>query len=218
MTKHLSIDINSSLSWNSYIKLSESSLEQLVFWRNNFQLVNVKHFTLDESCQQIVFSDASGTGYGGYIVETPIDIAHGMWLDSEKGNSSTWKELTAVKQVLLSLIHILSGKRIKWFTDNQNVVSIVSKGSTKTVLQELALDIFSACLKFNVNIDMVWIPRSENDRADYLSRICDHDDWGISDVIFELVESLWGPHEVDWYASDHNYILFQILECVFHWH
>jgi hypothetical protein len=44
-------------------------------------------------------------------------------------------------------------------------VSIVSKGSTKTVLQVLALDIFSACLKFNVNIDMVWIPRSENDRA-----------------------------------------------------
>jgi hypothetical protein len=151
--------------------LSESSLEQLVFWRNNFQLVNVKHFTLDESCRQIVFSDASGTGYGGYIVETPIDIAHGMWLDSEKGNSSTWKELTAVKQVLLSLIHILSGKRIKWFTDNQNMVSIVGKGSTKTVLQELALDIFSACLKFNVNIDMVWIPRSENDRADYLSHV-----------------------------------------------
>jgi hypothetical protein len=101
----------------------------------------------------------------------------------------------------------LSGKRKKWFTDNQNVVSIVGKGSTKTVLQELALDIFSACLKFNVNIDMVWIPRSENDRADYLSRICDHDDWGISDVIFELVESLWGPHEVDWFASDHNYKL-----------
>ena len=101
----------------------------------HFQLVNVKHLTLDEFCQQILFSDASGTGYGGYIVETPTDIAHGMWLDSEKGNSSTWKELTAVKQVLLSLIHILSGKRIKWFTDNQNVVSIVSKGSTKTVLQ-----------------------------------------------------------------------------------
>jgi hypothetical protein len=43
---------------------------------------------------------------------------------------------------------------------------------------------------------MVRIPRSENDRADYLSRICDHDDWGISDVIFELVESLWGPRVI----------------------
>jgi hypothetical protein len=61
---------------------------------------------------------------------------------AEKGNRSTWKELTAVKQGLLSVIHILSGKRITWFTYNQNVVSIVSKGSTKTVLQELTLDIF----------------------------------------------------------------------------
>jgi hypothetical protein len=62
-----------------------------VFCRNNFRLVNVKHFTLDESCQQIVFSDVSGAGYGDYIVETPIDIAHGMWLDSEKGNSSKYR-------------------------------------------------------------------------------------------------------------------------------
>jgi hypothetical protein len=49
-----------------------------------------------------------------------------------------------IQQVqILSVIHILSGKRIKWFTDNQNVVSIVSKGSTKSVLQELALDILN---------------------------------------------------------------------------
>jgi hypothetical protein len=64
-------------------------------------------------CEPFYPSDASGTGYGCYIVEIPIDIAHDMWLDSEKGNSSTWIELTDVKQVLLSLIHILSGKRIK---------------------------------------------------------------------------------------------------------
>jgi hypothetical protein len=76
------------------------------------QLVNVKHFTLDESCQHIVFSDASGTGYGGYIVETPIDIDHGVWLDSEKGNSSTWKELAAVKQdIIVHLDQCLSHRQ-----------------------------------------------------------------------------------------------------------
>jgi hypothetical protein len=64
------------------------------------------------------------------------------------------KELTAVKQVLLSLIHMLSGKRIKLFTDNQNVVSIVSKGSTKTVLQELALR--------GEPINLVWPPKGFN--------------------------------------------------------
>jgi len=44
---------------------------------------------------------------------------------------------------------------LQWFTDNQNVVSIVSKGSTKTVLQKLVLDIFSTCFKYNINIDIV---------------------------------------------------------------
>ncbi|XP_063416792.1 uncharacterized protein LOC134699035 [Mytilus trossulus] len=207
MTKHLSIAINSVHSWNSYIHLSVESIDQINFWRFNLHKANVKPFKTDVSWQTIVYSDASNTGYGGYIVENPYNIAHGMWLESEVSTSSTWKELTAVKNVFLSLIDFLSDKNVKWFTDNQNVVSIVSKGSTKSVLQKLALDIFSTCIKHNVNIDMVWIPRTENERADYLSRIIDSDDWAISEFVFQIVESLWGPHEVDWFASDDNFKL-----------
>lgn len=207
MTKYLTIDINRALSWNSNIDLSDDSLDQIYFWRQNLHEVNIKYFNHDVSCQRIVYSDASNTGYGGYSVENPFSIAHGMWSDIEKTNSSTWKELTAVKKVFLSLLTQLSGKNLKWFTDNQNVVSIVSKGSTKTVLQALALDIFRICLKYNVNLEMVWIPRLENEKADYLSRIVDLDDWGISAYIFDLIESLWGPHEIDWFASDDNFKL-----------
>ncbi|VDI48143.1 Hypothetical predicted protein [Mytilus galloprovincialis] len=183
------------------------SIDQINFWRFNLHEANVKPFKTDVSWQTIVYSDASNTGYGGYIVENPYNIAHGTWLESEVSTSSTWKELTAVKNVFLSLINFLNGKNVKWFTDNQNVVSIVSKGSTKSVLQKLALDIFSTCIKHNVNIDMVWIPRTENERADYLSRIIDSDDWAISEFVFQIVESLWGPHEVDWFASDDNFKL-----------
>jgi len=53
--------------------------------------VNVKHCSTDESCQSIVYSDATDIGFGGYIVGTPINIVHGMWFDVERGNSSTWK-------------------------------------------------------------------------------------------------------------------------------
>jgi hypothetical protein len=53
--------------------------------------VTVKHCSTDESCQSIVYSDVSDIGFGGYIVETPINIVHGMWFDVERGNSSTWK-------------------------------------------------------------------------------------------------------------------------------
>ena len=91
--------------------------------------------------------------------------------------------------MLLSLIHLLEGNKIKWFTDNKNVARIVCKGSTKAVLQKLALDIFSTFLKYNINIAMVWIPRSENDKADILSRIVDNNDWSISEYIFQMIES-----------------------------
>ena len=49
--------------------------------------MNVKHCSTDESCQSIVYSDASDISFGGYIVETPIN----MWFDVERGNSSIWK-------------------------------------------------------------------------------------------------------------------------------
>ena len=86
-----------------------------------------------------MYSDASGSGYGGYIVENPSGIAHGMWSDDEKTQSSTWRELAAVERVLVSLKTFLKGKCIKWFTDNKNVVSIVEKGSMKRDLQNIAL-------------------------------------------------------------------------------
>jgi hypothetical protein len=34
------------------------------------------------------------------MVENPSDIAHGMWSNNESMKSSTWKELTAVKNIL----------------------------------------------------------------------------------------------------------------------
>ena len=53
--------------------------------------MNVKHCSIDESCQSIVYSDARDIRYGGYIVGTPISIVHGMWFGVERRNSSTWK-------------------------------------------------------------------------------------------------------------------------------
>ena len=116
----------------------------------------------------IVYSDASNTGFGGYIVENPKTIAHSMWSDIDKNRSSTWKELTAVKFVLLSLLDLLKDKRIKWFTDNQKVASIVKKGSMKCHLQNIAYEIFNICFRHNLSLELEWIPKSLNEKADYI--------------------------------------------------
>ena len=49
MTKHLTIDINKSFSWYIlYIKLPESSVQQLIFCKEFISEVNVKHCSIDE--------------------------------------------------------------------------------------------------------------------------------------------------------------------------
>ena len=40
-------------------------------------------------------------------------------------SSSTFREILAVKFVLLSLVNQLSGLTVKWFTDNENVPRIM---------------------------------------------------------------------------------------------
>ena len=149
---------------------------------------------------RIVFSDASSSGFGGHIVEVGPDIAHGLWLEYEASLSSTWRELKAVSLVLASFTAKLEGHRVKWFTDNQNVVRIVEAGSKRQHLQFVALSIFKTCFKRGIRLDMSWIPRSLNDKADYISPIQDFDDWKISPALFAMVDAMWGPHAVDCYT------------------
>ena len=52
MTKHLSINIMEKTSWNSCIELTENSMSQINFWKNNFSLINGKQFTSDLSIQK----------------------------------------------------------------------------------------------------------------------------------------------------------------------
>jgi len=48
MTNYLSAYIVNARSWESYIKLSPQSVEQLSFWNNNLQNRNDKEFTLSQ--------------------------------------------------------------------------------------------------------------------------------------------------------------------------
>ena len=94
---------------------------------------------------------------------------------------------------------------MKLYTDNQNVVSIVNKGSMKPELQEIALQIFHLCLSNNILLEIDWIPRGENDYADYLSKIFDFDDWGVLKNVFDYFNLIWGPYTCDRFADSKNY-------------
>ena len=86
-----------------------------------------------------------------------------------------------VSFALKSFSHLLSGCDVKWSTDIQAVPSIVHSGSMKEHLHTLALDIFQTIKENNIDIEVEWIPCTQNERTDYSSKIVDYDDCTVKD-------------------------------------
>ncbi|CAH3176092.1 unnamed protein product [Porites lobata] len=126
--------------------------------------------------------------------------------DSKKKRSqnSTYRELKAVFYVLKSYAVSLQHQRVKVFVDNMGASRILMVGSSKLHLQQIAVDIFSICLSFDISLDSQWLPREENARADLLSRFIDRDDWSLNPVVFQSLDARWGPHSVDRFSSYFN--------------
>jgi hypothetical protein len=80
----------------------------------------------------------------------------------------------------------------------------VLAGSRKQHLQEGAMAIFEICFQNAIKLVMVWIPRAQNQLADYISRIPDFDDLKIDPNLFLFIDFSWGPHTVDRFASASN--------------
>ena len=95
---------------------------------------NLQNIWRSLSAIRVVYSDASGSGFGGYTMEHGPQIVHGQWVEWEAQQSSTWRELKAVHIVLQALAPKLQNERLRWLTDNQNVVRIVLHGSKKPLL------------------------------------------------------------------------------------
>lgn len=55
-----------------------------------------------------------------------------------------------------------------------------------------------------IYIDIQWVPREQNTKVDYISKMIDHENWGFSDDFFAFIDKLWGSHSVYRFASSLN--------------
>ena len=60
---------------------------------------------------------------------------------------------------------------------------------------------FPYCAAHDISLEVEWILRSLNSYADSVSRVIDYDDWAVSTVFFHHVSSIFGPFDVDRFAS-----------------
>ena len=204
MTRSMYTLLESRTSWNCCLRLTPEEQHEINFCIRGLKQYNSQPIWYTPSSIRVVYTDASESGYGGYIVEHGCHVATGQWSEEDKVKSSTWLELMAVLLVLECLSTKLKNQRIRWFTNNQNVVRILQVGSKSYHVQEIAVRAPSLMIRHQIRIEPEWIPREENEMADYCSRIIDYDDWMLDPELFSMLDELWGLHTIDRFANVDN--------------
>ena len=201
MLKHCHRSIVTRFTWDSFYRIDEKVLEELRFWKENFTNLNVRKLSECKAVTRIVFSDASAVGAGGYVVDVQGAQIFRQWEIGEELRSSTWRELKGVYICLKNFNEILRNNTVRWYTDNQGVVSIVQNGSMKEDLHDLAILIYKHCIQNSISLKVDWVPRSGNTVADQISRNLDTDDWEVNTSMFQYLNKLWGHFTVDLFAD-----------------
>ena len=205
MSRHAYSLIESRLSWDSDLRLTGLACEELQFWLKHLDNLQSRSFNVQSRLpERVMFTDASNFAGAGVLLHSKNQISHCMFDDFVKSQSSTYRELKALQNALVSFKSFISGKFVKVYSDNQNTVRIVSKGSTVSLLQLLAREIFDFCMIHNVVLEITWVPREMNQVSDFYSKQFDHDDWAISDLVFEFFSKKWGPFSCDRFADNTN--------------
>ncbi|CAB4015005.1 Integrase recombinase xerD-like, partial [Paramuricea clavata] len=178
-TRQLFYTISQRGFWSDYLTdIPPLLVEELRFWLTNLGCLNGYSMTPKVSAEPLyIYTDASSFGYGGYLASLHEFKAQGHWTLQQKVKSSTFRELLAILQVLKVFLKHLEHKRIKVFSDSQSACCIVLVGSRVPELQHIAVEIFNLCFFNDIQIESQWIPRTQNQIADALSKATDLDDY-----------------------------------------
>ena len=209
MTRYCSISVASAEDWDSKFYLDQYCLRELYFWEANLKRLNcrVVAYSPYRISSYVVYSDASATGCGAHLDINGEQVCNKQWDLEERRKSSTWRELSPILFALHSFLPLLIGSYVKWFSNSQSACKIhpaFQVGSMRSDLHAIALEIFRFCANNGIELEVAWIPCTKIERADYISRIVDIDDWQISADCFMTLEESWGIHSVDCFANYYN--------------
>ncbi len=81
-----------------------------------------------------LFVDASALGWGAWIAFPSRVTTSGFFSPQERQGSSTLREIVGLLYALQAFITSVRTRRVRVFTDNQNVPRVQSKGSAVPIL------------------------------------------------------------------------------------
>ena len=91
--------------------------------------------------------------------------------------------------------------------DNVSAVTYIQKlgGTRSSRLFGVAHELWEFCLQRKILLSAEYLPGYLNVRADWESRhLSDSSDWKLKESLFKQIDRVWGPLEVDLFATRHN--------------
>ena len=191
--------LNSRRSWDEAMSWSPEAREDLAWWITLLDGWIGRMLVPPTTCDLQLSTDASETA----TLSAPVEpAASGCWCPEVSSESSNFRALLAVYLALLSFCDALCGKSLEILSDNATVVALINKlGSSDSRLDAIAQNIWSFAFKHQLMLVAHHIAGCLNVCPDALSRIPLRHDWTLHPSVFRQLESMFGPHTVDRFAS-----------------
>ena len=212
MTRSLYKEVSKAKTWSSFVTLNAAAQDELGWWVENLKAVSKYPIKSSMSSAEVgseAASDASDLGFYSYLVGPPKEfLAARAFTEEEKGRSSTWRELAAIKETWTDpgRLERFRGWKLVHYTDNKATAAIVARGSRQPHLQELIRDTIMAMRAFEVEIECVWKSREDEliRWADGGSREFYADDIEMDYDSMSFIYHHFGDFDVDCFASRLN--------------
>ena len=135
---------------------------------------------------------------------SPEHSTGGPWSPLEKEWHINCLELLAATLALKTFVKHKTGISVLMKIDNTTAVAYINNqgGAVSKELISLTRDLWMWCLERNIHIQAQYLPGVMNQTADRESRsMKDRSDWSLDDSTFQRINRLYGPLEVDLFAS-----------------
>lgn len=186
--------------YESQVFLNQEAIEELQWWAEHLMAWNGRALAHPDP-SMIIESDASMEGWGAHCNGVSTG---GLWSQSEQFLHINCLELLAGSFAIKCFAKDKTNIHIQLLMDNVTALTFINKmGGTKSrALASLSRDLWQWCLQRQITVSATHIPGILNVNADRESRHhLDSSDWKLCPVVFQTLQNLWGPLELDLFAS-----------------
>ena len=193
---------NNGFEENSKLRivlLNQAAQEELLWWRDHLAAWNGRSL-LRPKDDLLIETDASNLGWGACCNGVRTG---GLWSHQERLQHINCLELMAGGFAIKSFCKNRASIQVKLLMDNTTAIAYINRmGGSSHVLASLVYEIWQWCLQREISITAQHIPGIYNNAADRESRVDrDSSDWKLDPIVFARLNELWGPLEVDLFAT-----------------